>query len=57
MKRSQPFEKVREMLDVLKGAPVSFKHVFPNHEERTYYRRHKKRGPYKPRKPKDENSQ
>lgn len=57
MKRSQPFEKVREMLDVLKGAPVSFKHVFPNHEERTYYRRHKKRGPYKSRKPKDENSQ
>lgn len=46
----KPFEQVKEMMDALKGAPVSVRHIHPNHEDRSYYRRHKKRGPYKARK-------
>lgn len=46
----EPFKQVKEMMNALNGAPVSVRHIYPNHEDRSYYRRHKKRGPYKPRK-------
>jgi len=46
----EPFKQVKEMMSALKGAPVSVRHIHPNHEDRSYYRRHKKRGSYKARK-------
>lgn len=46
----EPFKQVKEMMNALNGAPVSVRHIHPNHEDRSYYRRHKKRGPYKARK-------
>lgn len=46
----EPFKQVKEMMNALNGAPVSVRHIHPNNEDRSYYRRHKKRGPYKARK-------
>lgn len=43
---------IEEIVGSFPGVPVVFKHLNPSREERREIKRHKKRGPYKKRRPK-----